>query len=165
LFTVAHDEARPFMVHTADARITDLGTVFSVRTDADGSVRAAVTEGVVILQAVGAADSGLTLSPGEAGGVRRGAVARLPDGVVPADTSWTGGQLVLTGASIEEVTRTFHRWYGATLRVELPDSARHLSATLPPDSREQAARIVALSLGVRASWSGDTVTLRAAGRP
>ncbi|QHL90470.1 hypothetical protein GVO57_06010 [Sphingomonas changnyeongensis] len=44
LFTIVHDEARPFEVHAGDAVLRDLGTVFDVVREPD-RLRVAVAEG------------------------------------------------------------------------------------------------------------------------
>src|SRR5690606_13337061 len=49
-FEVAHDDARPFRVHTARAIATDLGTRFGVRAYSGDAVTVVVREGAVSLR-------------------------------------------------------------------------------------------------------------------
>jgi transmembrane sensor len=47
-FQVAHDKARPFVVHAASLHVTAVGTAFNVRTGSD-RISVAVEEGVVVV--------------------------------------------------------------------------------------------------------------------
>src|SRR5262245_63689126 len=48
-FRVAHDQARPFIVHTASLHVRAVGTSFDVRTSSDRVV-VAVEEGMVVVE-------------------------------------------------------------------------------------------------------------------
>ena len=148
-FDVRHDEAHPFTVRSAGAEIQDVGTSFSVKTDAAGGVTA---------------PSAVELRAGDRGVVSAGTVAVTRGGVVPEDMAWTRGQLSYRDASIAEIQSDLKRWYGITLQVA-DSSLAHLTVTMPAqaDSARMISTIAAL-LGADAEQHGDTVILRSAGR-
>ncbi|HYW32896.1 MAG TPA: FecR domain-containing protein [Gemmatimonas sp.] len=70
-FEVRHDEVRPFTVRSRGAEVRDIGTAFSVTTDATGSVSVAVTEGVVAMRSMASpATRGVELKAGDRGVLR-----------------------------------------------------------------------------------------------
>jgi transmembrane sensor len=164
-FDVKHDEAHPFTVRTADAEIRDIGTSFSVKTDAIGGVSVAVTQGIVALRkASSQMPTTVELRAGDRGVIKAGAVA-VSRGIVTADDmAWTRGQLVYRDAALSEVQADLKRWYGITLQVA-DSSLTRLTVTMgaQPDSARVISSI-ALILGAEAEQHGDTVILHSAGR-
>jgi transmembrane sensor len=63
MFSVAHDSSRPFVVDTAQGRVTVTGTRFDVRLD-PASTRVAVEQGSVRVQGKGASLAQLTAGQG-----------------------------------------------------------------------------------------------------
>lgn len=109
LFTVKHDAAHPFEVMVGDERLVDIGTVFDVRSDAQG-LSVAVSEGAVQFDPDGA---NARISPGE--------VLRRPAGSdaytlthVPAEQvgEWREGRLTFEGASLPDVAAQLSRATG-----------------------------------------------------
>jgi transmembrane sensor len=166
-FIVTHDAARPFAVQVAGAEVRDIGTAFSVKTDREGGVAVAVTEGVVELRAAGAdgvprtGATAVTLLAGDRGDVARdGRVAPARGVVDSAMVAWTRGQLVYRDAPLREVQADLRRWYGVDVQVTDSLLARRtLTASLPADSAAQVLRVVALALGADLLTRGDTVVL------
>jgi transmembrane sensor len=166
-FTVTHDAARPFAVQVAGAEVRDIGTAFSVKTDREGGVAVAVTEGVVELRAAGAdgvprsGAPAVTLQAGDRGDVARDGRVAPGRGVVDsAMVAWTRGQLVYRDAPLREVQADLRRWYGVDVQVTDSLLARRtLTASLPADSAAQVLRVVALALGADLLTRGDTVVL------
>ena len=64
LFTVTHDESRPFTVHTETGDIRDVGTVFNVEKS-NGWVKVSVLEGEVKVMADSARDQVVDLGAGQ----------------------------------------------------------------------------------------------------
>ncbi|HET7561410.1 MAG TPA: FecR domain-containing protein [Rhodanobacteraceae bacterium] len=112
LFDVAHDRARPFVVHVGAYRVTALGTRFDVRRDPAG-LRVVVTRGVVRLQATHGSDLALTDLPA-------GSVALVANGIVsthavPLDAareylSWRDGYVVFRQTPLAEAIAEFNRY-------------------------------------------------------
>ncbi len=164
-FDVKHDARRPFMVRARGAQIRDIGTAFSVNTDANGGIAVAVTHGIVALRdsTVGAA-AAVELHAGDRGVVRGGAIA-VARGIVTADDiAWTRGHLSYRDAPLTEVQADLQRWYGIKLRVT--DAAllqRTVNGTTPIDSAAATVKWIALILGADVVQRGDTVFLQLAG--
>jgi len=165
LFEVRHDEAHPFRVRAGAAEIRDLGTSFTVRSDAEG-VRVVVVSGSVLLRdttRTPEAGPGLTLKAGEAGllGSGRPVPSRAGERR-PEDMAWTGGRLIFRDASLARVRDDLRRWYG--IELVIADSSlgsRRLKAELggaePPD---QVLRTIGFALGVSIERRGDTAIVR-----
>jgi transmembrane sensor len=159
-FVVRHDAGRPFVVRAGQAIVRDLGTVFVVRRGPDGSARVVVSEGSVRLARVGADTGAVVLAAGDAGELTGAGISHRADGVADADTAWAAGRLVFADAPMTEVTRAIERWYGVTVLLADNAATRRFSGVLSTESRQRAIELLALTLGARASWQGDTVTLR-----
>lgn len=164
-FDVKHDEAHPFTVRSNGAEVRDVGTAFSVNTDARGGVVVAVTEGVVALR--GAATTGVPveLRAGDRGVIRmtgpESGITVQRGLVTAADVAWTRGELSYRDAPLREVQADLRRWFG--IELETADAAlgdRTLTASLRADSASQALRIIAAALGAEMTQKADTVVLR-----
>jgi transmembrane sensor len=160
-FEVKHDGAHPFTVHTRNADIRDIGTAFSIKTDATGGVAVAVTHGVVALTETASGE----LRAGDRG-VVRGERVDVSRGIVTEDdVAWTHGKLSYRDTPLSEVQSDLRRWYGIELKLEGAELAqRTLTASLPSDSAATVINAIALMLGAEAVQRGDTVTLQMTGR-
>lgn len=169
LFTVPHDDVRPFTVHAGGARVRDLGTVFTVRADSAAGVRVVVTDGAVALSAAEAdAAAEVVLREGESGVLDGPASTPSRGASTPGDLAWTRGELVFRDAPLPEVAAALRRWYGVELRAsDTAVSGRRLSASFAGEPRERVLSVVALALGAELELRGDTALLRdaAAGAP
>ncbi len=165
-FDVRHDDALPFTVRTGGAQIRDLGTAFSVKTDAEGDVSVAVTHGVVALSASASQGSApVELRAGDRGTLRGERVAVARGTVTDDDVAWTRGHLAYRDASMSEVQADLRRWYGIELQLDGNDLKRRtLTASFPSDSVAKVINLIALALGADAIQHGDTVVLQRAGR-
>lgn len=191
-FEVRHDEAHPFTVRSRGAEVRDIGTAFSVTTDATGSVSVAVTEGVVAMRSIASpASRAVELKAGDRGVLRASLLPGAsssnalpldtsdtadpagPDGanlvhvtrgtVTADDMAWTRGDLSYRDAPLSVVQADLRRWYGINLVVT--DSLllrRTLTISFRGDSAAGALRKVALTLGAETVARGDTVQLRRA---
>ena len=129
LFTVVHDEARPFRVEAGAARLTDLGTVFNVVHDG-GRTDVAVAEGAVRWQRASAQvdlTAGMALSQrGEdAPVVTREAVAEIG--------GWRQGRLSYSSARYDAVAADLARNLGAAVAVDDTAAARRFSGVIVVD--------------------------------
>lgn len=164
-FDVHHDEAHPFTVRSAGAEIRDIGTAFTVKTDAAGDVTVAVTHGIVALRGTNSAtSSAVELHAGDRGTVSAETVAVSRGTVTDDETTWTRGQLSYRDTPLSVVQADLKRWYGVD--VQVADSAlAHRTVTMPsqPDAERVLSNIVA-ALGIERTQRGDTIILRSAGR-
>lgn len=150
LFTVVHDESRPFEVHAGDDVLHDLGTTFDVVLD-NGGTRVAVAEGAVLYNPRG---ERVRLDPGMA--LREEGDQVVVAQVQPdAVTGWRDGRLSYSGAPLARVAGDLSRNLGVPVSVD-PTIARQPFTgliVLDPDRALLFERLAAL-LGVRAVRSG-----------
>ena len=159
LFTVVHDEARPFVVVANGVDIRDVGTSFVVHSDA-GGVRVAVTEGIVELTS--ARRPPTTLRAGDVASVSPVGEVTAQRGIGAGDDlAWTKGRLVFRDTPLGEVAEDLRRWYG--VHLDIPDAAlrrRPLSASFEGDSIDVVLRDIALAIGATMERRGDMVIVR-----
>jgi len=164
-FDVKHDGAHPFVVHSRGAEIRDIGTAFSVKTDANGRVSVAVTHGIVALRDTTAGSAGpVELRAGDRGVLQAGTVAVTRGTVTDEDMAWTRGQLAYRDAPLAEVQADLRRWYGIELQVtDAVLAQRTLTASFRGDSAAQVIQVIALALGADVVQRGDTILLQPQG--
>jgi transmembrane sensor len=159
MFTVTHDASKPFSVIANGTEIQDVGTAFVVHSDETGSVRVAVTQGVVDVR-TGARQT--RIAAGNA--VRDDAVGSIvTDAGINADDelAWTHGSLVFRDTPLREVAEDLRRWYG--VRLDIRDSAlarRPLSASFHGDSVDRVLNVIGLALGASIDRRGDVAVVR-----
>ncbi len=153
-FQVAHDPARPFLVHAANAVTRVLGTEFSVRAyPGDREVAVVVKSGTVALQDA-------VLTHGHLGRVDAGGRTTVTGGVdLDRALAWTEGRLVFKNTPLGEALPELSRWFD--LEFRLSDSAlasRQLTASFRTQPGEPMVDALALMLDVRAERRGSVVT-------
>jgi len=115
MFSVAHDSSRPFVVDTAQGRVTVTGTRFDVRLD-PASTRVAVEQGSVRVQGQGASLAQLTA--GQGSHIDAQGLVAAPYAVnTGAVTAWRQGKLVFDNATLAEVAAEASRYRSQPLRV------------------------------------------------
>jgi transmembrane sensor len=169
LFDVHHDDRQPFHVRAGSATVSDVGTIFAVRSDAGDEVHVVVTSGSVVLRGAGApVGQGVILKGGDRGALRPDGRAVVdPGGATEEDLAWTRGRLVFNDASLGRVRADLRRWYG--IELQIADSAvagRHLTASFAGESAQQVLDVIALALGVTIErrGGGDTAVIHASSR-
>lgn len=164
-FEVMHEGRHPFVVHSRGAEIRDIGTAFSVNTDANGRVAVAVMHGIVALRDTTAGSAApVELRAGDRGVLQAGTVAVARGTVTDEDMAWTRGQLAYRDAPLAEVQADLRRWYGIELHVSDTVLARRtLTASFRGDSAAQVVQVIALALGADVVQRGDTILLQPQG--
>jgi transmembrane sensor len=156
LFTVMHDEDRPFEVRVGDDVLQDIGTVFAVLHEGDAT-EVAVSEGAVLYNPEGEAvriDPGRKLS--DAGGDRVVLAQVDPNSV----GGWRDRRLSYTSAPLTRVAADLRRNLGVPVKVDPALAERRFTGLVQLDGRPELVfeRLSAL-LGVRAVRSGGGWTL------
>lgn len=164
-FEVKHDAARPFTVRTSKALVEDIGTAFTVESDAGVMTSVAVVNGSVRLRGESsAADAGVVLAAGDRGSIDIAGRTRADRQVVrEEDTAWTRGNPQFRDAPLGLVAAEIRRWYGVT--VVIPDSTlrqRRVTASFNGEPADRVLNILGLLLGARVDRQGDTATISAA---
>ncbi|PZO50712.1 MAG: hypothetical protein DCF16_12645 [Alphaproteobacteria bacterium] len=160
LFDVAHDESRPFVVHTPQGDIRVLGTSFVVRI-ADGEVRTTVLRGSVS----GAAERGLF-------GANRGAVtARANEEIVlnddgaalveidaeaiPRRLAWRDNMLAFDGETLNEAIAQVSQQTGWTFELADADLGDMRVGGYVHADPEAFIELMSSSLDLEARREGD----------
>lgn len=106
-FDVAHDAARPFVVHADDAQVRALGTRFDVRL-AGAAVKVTLVEGSVEVTD-GKASKAWRLAAGET--LATGEAKPQPRRIdVAAATSWTSGRLIFRETPLAQAVAEVNRY-------------------------------------------------------
>jgi transmembrane sensor len=163
-FDVVHDASRPFIVHTPAASFRDVGTIFSVHSDAGDGARIVVSAGAVAVQTKSGA-AAVTLQAGDRADVAMGGALRVErSAATREDLEWTSGRLVFRDAPVAQVAADLRRWYGLELVVDSALAGRHLTATFERGARAEVGTVVAAVLGGAFQLAGDTVRIVATSR-
>lgn len=115
LFTVAHDPARPFIVHAGDTEVTAVGTVFDVRR-IGRAVRVTLVEGAVDVTAATGAPPSRMRAGQQARVTAAGVSTRIVD--TAKATSWTDGRLVFEDTPLREAVAEVNRYLEDPIALE-----------------------------------------------
>jgi transmembrane sensor len=165
VFEVQHDSLRPFVVRTARAIATDLGTTFVVRDyDTDSSVTVAVREGVVELRAAGLPQlssevRAVTLEAGEFGRVDHLGNLASRRGNIDDFFAWAEGRLAFRNAPLAEVAAQLERWYDVDIELGSGTQKRTINATFGDDGIETTLDLIANATDVRVVRRGNIYML------
>jgi len=158
-FEVRHDSSKPFRVKVGHALIEDVGTTFTVESDAADTVNVSVMTGSVRLRpSTGTSGSGAVLVGGDRGSFTPdGFVHAYPHAAAADDSAWMTGRLVFRDASLARVASEIHRWFGVTVVVADSSLAnRHVTASFNGESVDRVLDIVGMTLGARIERKGDS---------
>jgi transmembrane sensor len=142
-FDVAHDEKKPFILHTRKMNIKVLGTIFNVKAyPGDELTEAALIRGSIEVTFPGRPLEKLILKPNDkisivnkesrkadtvrlkqAGNKERPAITVSSIQYEPADsavieTAWVNNKLIFRSKTFEELTRDIERWFNVTVQVQ-----------------------------------------------
>ena len=162
-FQVKHDAAHPFMVYVGSHRITDLGTKFLVRRDAD-RLEVAVEQGRVAFRASDEKSplQAALLSRGDA--VVATAKSTLMEKMSPAELenelTWRHGVLVFRHTRLADAAAEFNRYNAVKLVIADPDAGNRLiGATFPINDVERFARVARDVLGLSVSYRNKEIVI------
>ena len=157
LFTVAHDTARPFVVHSRYGTTVDVGTSFAVRAYRGQPYRVVVRDGQV---ALGTGAEAPLLSAGDvAAGRNDGTMYIAHDPGAASLIDWTTGRLTFQHTRFVDVVPQLERWYGVTIRVAAPALRdRRITGQLDTESRAEAMEAIGRTLGAQHTTNGTHVT-------
>jgi ferric-dicitrate binding protein FerR (iron transport regulator) len=165
-FSVTHDSARPFVVHTVNAVTEDIGTEFMVTAYPETqATEVVVAEGSVSIGTPSSTPASRTvLSRGQLALMRGGRdTAQLP-AVGAADLTaygrWMQGELAFRDTPLRDALVELQRWYDVDLRIGDPSIATApLTATFAAESLPEALSVISTVMRVRTVRRGHVVTL------
>ncbi len=157
-FEVNHDD-KPFIVHTGNAVIRDIGTSFNVKQQNDGKIVVAMKEGRATLRAKKASrrDASL-LTKNQIGILNKGKVSAITQQDIQNYMSWINGRLVFNKMRFDKVIRQLDNIYG--IRSSLEDSSLaelNLTAYTQNTSLDEVLGMIALSLEITYRKEGQRV--------
>ena len=159
MFSVVHDETRPFTVDAGGARMMDLGTRFDVIRTARGS-EVSVAEGAVLYDPNGAA---VRLGPGKM--LRRSDASQVVEvsQVDPAAVgAWRSGHFVYRDAPLWRVAEDVARATGQRIQVDPNVANREFTgAILAPANRSAFSDHLGAVLDVTVAQQGNGLYLKA----
>src|SRR3954468_13479264 len=160
-FDVRHDASKPFRVHAGSAVIEDVGTTFTIESDAAAMATVSVVSGTVRLSRANATAPGVVLAAGDRGALGEAGDAQVERNVVrPEDTEWISGRLSFRDAPLARVAAEMERWDG--VKVRIADSAmvgRRITTSFEGESVDKALEILELTTGARITRGGDSVII------
>ncbi len=161
-FQVAHNAARPFLVHAEGVDVRDIGTAFDVRLRPD-SVDILVTDGRVEVSGGGWTRS---VTAGERAVAARGhqipvSVAEIDAAAASQALAWRGHQLQFDSEPLAVIVAEFNRYNRHKLVVNDPRLAlRRFGGTFPAADYTSLLGVLERQYGVLAEERGDSTVLR-----
>lgn len=158
-FQIRHNVANPFVVTAFGHRITDLGTKFAVRGNAQHLV-VTLVEGRARVESEGKNSASAVLAPGDVAvatvdtvSVTKKAPATLSD-----QLAWRQGMLVFNRATLAEVAEQFNRYNSRKIVIADPKAAKlALMGKFPVNDVDLFGRVANAVLGVKVIHRGDEI--------
>ena len=164
-FSVAHDSAHPFIVHTVNAVTEDIGTEFIVTAYPETqATEVVVAEGSVSIGTSSSTPaSRMVLSRGQLALMRGRDTAQVPavrDVDLAAYGRWIQGELTFRDTPLRDALVELQRWYDVDLRIGDPSIANSpLTASFAAESLPEALSVISTVMRVRVVRRGRIVTL------
>ncbi|MDD6436686.1 MAG: FecR domain-containing protein [Prevotella sp.] len=162
VFSVRHDEDKPFSVYAGGLVIRDLGTRFDVKSYPDGQTLTTLAEGslsVSVKRSKGKSDA-VILTPDQQtyyDRTRRAFIVKQVDAEHVLE--WVNGTLSFSEEPLREVLSTLGRHYDVSFKISRKVNL-NIPITLDIDSAENLQRtleIMSLMTGMKYSITGKTV--------
>ncbi|KXX69906.1 FecR family protein [Flammeovirga sp. SJP92] len=156
-FEIAHDESKPFIVHTAKGDITVLGTKFNVKATAE-DVTVTVTEGLVKLEASTTEENSFVLLEKNTEGsidVENNAPFK-EENVSMNNLFWKTKALNFHNASFAKVISTLENAYKVDINVNRESlNKKKLTVDFKDNSIEEVFEILQATLNLQVQKTGD----------
>lgn len=157
LFTIRHDPSRTLTVSAGSVEVTDIGTIFEMKTRAD-ETRVSVAEGKVSV-AIAQTASPTQLHAGQSLVSDRAGNATVAATPVRGVGAWTKGQLSYEHAPLSLVVQDLGRYAGIRVEISPEIAAMRFSGTLATDNGIAAVEDLAGIMGLALHRDGDRVRL------
>ncbi len=158
-FQVRHDANHPFVVHSADHQITDLGTKFLVRGEA-GILKVSLVEGRARVDGPG--NKYAILVPGDVAIATESklAVTQKPETALDRSSSWRRGVLVFDNTSLSEAVAEFNRYNRTKLIIsDAETGSRKIYGTFPTTDVDAFSRLARAVFGLKVERRGDQTVI------
>lgn len=167
-FDVAHDTARPFVVHAAGVFVRAVGTAFNVRLSPDGAVEVIVSDGKVRVAHGVLDDSAAAAAPLVSAGERLllpkqvtlPAVEKVTPEAMRTAFAWQGRLATFGDAPLAEVVARFNARSRVQLVVNDPELRRSpIGGTFALDESEAFVRMLEQTGGIVGERQGENEIL------
>ena len=162
-FQVVHDESRPFVVYAGDHRVTDLGTKFSVRKQAD-RLEVALVEGRAQFDSNTTSGKPTVLVPGDilVATAKSTSLTRKPEHELERALSWRQGFIVFNHTTLADAAEQFNRYNSEKITIADPKVAKlTIDGTFPINGVHAFARVTNVVFKLRVEKrDGETVLSR-----
>ena len=158
-FQVKHNADKPFVIHTGNAVVRDIGTSFNVKQSSDGKIVVAMKEGEASLRDKNASSKDATiLTKNHVGILSNGKASSFKQENIANYLSWVNGRIVFKEMRLDKVIRQLDNIYG--IHSSLADSslaALQLTAYTNKTSLDEVLGMIALSLDIDYRKEGQKV--------
>ncbi len=166
-FEVRHNAASPFSVVTDGHRVTDLGTKFVIRTEAN-SLRVALIEGRARFEtaSVWNQPQSILLTPGDVVIATRNnlSMERQPAHLLDDELGWRRGMLVFDRTPLADVVAQFNRYNRTKLSVSGRAAQMKIDGTFPANNIDDFLHLAREVLGLRVEQQSAVLVLSLNGR-
>jgi transmembrane sensor len=162
-FQIRHDVAHPFIVTAGVHRVTDLGTEFLIRHDAD-KVKVALIEGRASIQStdISVRAHSRVLMPGDVviATANSMSLTRRPAQELAHELSWRRGILIFDNTTLVDAANELNRYNRRKVVIADPAVARlTIVGTFPENDVEAVADAAREVFGLRVENRGDEVVI------
>jgi len=161
-FEVSHDQSRPFVVQSGEARVEVLGTVFYVNAPKENEhISVILASGSVATYFRGESRHRVVLEPGEAAEISPATHTiekhRADD---PNLFAWKTRKMVFDNATLQEVIEVLNRVYGNRISLSDPAIANcRVTVTFADQTLESVLTVLRATLGVTTDFSSDGIII------
>ena len=175
LFSVAHDERRPFLVFANDGIVRAVGTEFSVHLT-DVIMEVIVSEGSVELSTLKPTEpakssikkSSSTTKVASLGVIKAGHTARVENSkasianvsneTIDAELSWSVGRLHFSGEGLQQAIAEYTRYNDLHIVISDPDLKNiRVGGSFPTDEPDLFLQSLELNFGIKVDRSKENV--------
>jgi transmembrane sensor len=159
-FDVAHEQKRPFVVTVGDRRITDLGTKFSVRRDAD-SIRVVVTEGRIKIATPASGMAPVYAGSGDVviAKADETLVTSRGDDVIKDALSWRSEMLTFNQMTLEDAAAQFNKYNRRHIVVRGNARTIRIGGSFRSDNIDAFAYLVQNALGLKVNSGREKIII------
>ncbi len=158
-FQVKHNAKKPFIIHTEDAVIKDIGTSFNVKDGDNGKVIVAVKSGSIAVSNNEVTNRKATiLKKNQVAEVQKDHISTIKHASVHNYLSWMNGQIVFKKTPFNRVITQLDHIYG--IHCSLSDSSLanlKLTAYIQNTSMNDVLHMISISLGIHYQKEGKKI--------
>lgn len=165
-FNVKHDETKPFVISSGDARIEVMGTSFNVNTRASsGKIDVVLTTGKVAVYYKQHKDEKVVLMPGEKAEIEKeGQQIKKTINPDPNYMAWKTKKLVFDNTTLEEIVNTLNSVYHANIVITGNElKACRVTATFSDQPINGVLNVLQKTLDLQINESAKSVEISGSG--